>query len=46
MEYDGIENFYGPSAIVRFGEVGGVLDFTAKHFLHVLSPASQCDDAI
>jgi muramoyltetrapeptide carboxypeptidase LdcA involved in peptidoglycan recycling len=42
----GLRTFYGPSAIVQFGEVGGALDFTAEHFLHVLSPASQRDDAI
>jgi len=43
VEYGGIGNFLWTECDYAVWEV---LDFTAKHFLHVLSPASQCDDAI
>ena len=34
----GLRTFYGPAAITQFGEFPKPLDFTVRHFLHVLMP--------
>ncbi|MCJ1472562.1 hypothetical protein MMC13_001211 [Lambiella insularis] len=37
----GLRTFYGPAAITQFGDFPTPLDFTMKHWLHVLQPGRK-----
>lgn len=46
FSHTGLRTFYGPSAIMQFGEIPTPLSFTVEHFLCVLSPGKEVGKAL